>query len=165
MLKKIILLFLMLSVSVSSFATSRVEDLINEDRDSRLDEINRIVLKINSAEAELTTFRFELDRVQANSSKLDHDIFMRNTAGILAAVGFCTTLIYHKKHVTPSIFMLIGGYTLSTVSTIVMAIENKGVRLSKKEVSDLQLSIRNLELLIKAEKKDLEKEINILNQH
>ena len=161
-MKKLIITILLISFSMGAFATSRVEDCFNDDRDSRLEEINRIILKINQAELELSNFQFELSRVQSNSSQLDHNIFMRNTAGVVAAVGFVTTLVYQRKHVTPSIFMLAGGYTLSAISTIVMAIENNGVRLSKKEINDLKASIAKLERLIRLEKKNLEKEIGYL---
>lgn len=161
-MKQLFIFIIVFSISLSAFASSRVEDCLNDDREARMEEINRIIIKINKAEAELSNFRFELQRIQSNSSKLDHDIFMRNTAGVLAAVGFVTTLVYQKKHVTPRAFMLVGGYTLSAISAIVMTIENKGVRLSQKEISDLKASIVKLEKLIALEKKNLEKEIGVL---
>lgn len=161
-MKKFFTFLLVFAFSVSVFASSRVDDCLSDDRDTRIEEINRIILKINKAGEELTNFRFELQRIQSNSSKLDQDIFMRNTAGVIAAVGFATTLLYHQKYITPSVFMLVGGYTLSAISAVVMAIENKGVRLSQKEVGDLKASILKLKRLIMLEKKNLEKEIDLI---
>ena len=162
-MKQFILLLLILCFSLPTFASTRVEDCLNDDRAARLEEINRLVIKINQSESDLANFRFELGRIQSNSSKLSHDIFMRDASGALAAIGFFTTLIYQKKHITPNVFWLVGGYTLSTISAIVMAIENKGVRLSQKEIADLKQSIAKLERLIVAEKKNLEREIDLLN--
>jgi hypothetical protein len=172
-MKKIISFILLFSMSLPVFASTgdsfsasmlskRVEDNFTDDRDTRLSEINKIVLKINQSETELSNFRFELSRVQSNSSKLDHAVFMRNTAGIIAALGFVTTLVYQKKHISPNVFKLVGGYTLSAISMIVMTVENKGVRLSQKEISDLEQSIANLEKLISIEKINLQKEIDVL---
>lgn len=162
-MKKLFAIVIVFTLSMSAFASSRVDESFNEDRDARIEEINKIVLKINQAEKELADFRFELQRIQSNGSKLNHDIFMRNTAGVIAAVGFATTLIYHKRYITPSAFMLVGGYTLSAISVIVMTIENKGIRLSQKELTDLRASILKLEKIIVFEKKNLEKEIGILS--
>lgn len=164
-MKIIISFMLFLSFSLTVFASSRVQDCLDDARSSRLEEINKIVLKINQAETELANFQFELNRVRANSNKLDHDILMRDTAGVVAAIGFATTLLYHKNHVTPGVFILVGGYTLSALSAIVVAIEDKGVRLSRKEIRDLEASVVKLERLIAKEKKNLEKEIDVLNSY
>jgi hypothetical protein len=158
----IILLFCLTLSTFDVFASSRVQEAISSDRESRLEEINRLVLKINQAETDLANFRYELSRVQANSTKLDKSIFMRDAAGVVAALGFCATMIYHKSHVTPSMVMLVGGYTLSTISAVVMAIEHKGVRLSQKEINDLKMSIVKLENSIAIEKINLQKEIDLL---
>lgn len=162
-MKKLLAIVIVFALSMSVFASSRVDESFNEDRDARIEEINKIILKINRAEKELSDFRFELQRIQSNGSKLNHDIFMRNTAGVMAAVGFAATLIYHRKHVTPSAVMLVGGYTLTAISAIVMAVENKGVSLNQKEINDLKASILKLEKIIILEKKNLEKEIGLLS--
>jgi hypothetical protein len=147
---------------LSTLASSRVDECIVDERNTRIDEVNRIILKINEAQVELNNFQFELKKIEANSSKLDHEIFMRNTAGVISALGFVTTLAYQKKYISPRAYMLAGGYTLSAVSAIVMAIENNGVRLSHKEINDLKASIKKIENLIILEKKNLEREIGFL---
>lgn len=161
-MKNLILAFIISCLSLCTYASSRVEESLNDDRNARIEEINRIVLKINQAQQELENFQFELKKIEANSSKLDHAIFMRNTAGVIAALGFVTTLVYQKKHLTPRAYMLVGGYTITAISAIVMAIENNGVNLSLKEISDLKASILKLEKLIAIEKKNLEKEVGLL---
>jgi hypothetical protein len=162
-MKKIITLMMIMCFSSVVLASSRVDLSLEADRESRIEEINKLVLQINQAEQELSNFRFELGRVEANSSVLDHHVLMRNVAGAVAAIGLCSTLIYHTKNIKPKIFMLVGGYTISAISSIVLAIEHNGVKLSLKEINDVKLSIIKLEKIIAIEKKNLEKEISLLS--
>ena len=163
MRKLIAILSLFLLLSNSLFASARVSKVLEIDREARFIEINKKVDQINKAEMELVNFQYELSRTEAENTKLRHEVFMRNVARVLAAVGFCTTLLYQKKFITPGAFMLVGGYSLSGISAIIMAIEQDGIRLNNMEINDLKASIGHLENLIEVEKKNLEKEKIALN--
>ena len=166
-MKQLILLLSLMSILVpsveQSYASSRIDQVLKSDREARIEEINRITILINESQLDLANFQYELTRITSDKSVYKHKVFMRNVAGVVAAIGFCTTLIYQKQRIIPTLYRLVGGYTLAGISTIVMAIEHQGVRLSQKEIDDLKKSIIKLEVLIQVEKKNLAREIEILN--
>lgn len=146
-----------------ALGASRIDDLISNDRDERIKKINEITIQLNLKLEELTRFKSELQvALERSRTSGRTEVMIRNTAGVVAAVGLISTILYQSKGINPSKIILSGGYALSTLAIVISYFQNKTIQLSTEEIARLQASVSDLEKRVDLEKRNLAREIRLL---
>lgn len=146
-----------------ALGSSRIDDLISNDRDERIKKINEITIELNLKLEELARFKNELQIAMERSQNSGYtEVMIRNTAAIVAAVGLISTILYQSKGINPSKIILSGGYALSTLASVISYFQNRAIVLRSEEIARLQMSVSDLEKRVVLEKGNLAREIRLL---
>lgn len=151
-------------VTQNSYAGEHnLNELIQNDREERIQRINDLTIELNKSLTELNAFRSDLE-IAIEREKETHTLklVIRNGAAAVAAIGFVSTVLYQSKGINPNKVILAGGYALSTISTIVSYMENRSIHFTKEEIEKIRESVKDIEGKIEIEKRNLAREIRLL---
>lgn len=138
MMKKTILALMLATLATTSFASSRVDNVLMNDADSELQKIEQTLNKISDNDAALNSFRNALN----NESKKENK---RTTGKILIGIGatgiIVGSVILKREPSFQQVFQafaLIGGGAVAGASGSAM------ILLNKSEVEEISAKISDL---------------------
>lgn len=157
-------LTLFIFISNASFAgeVHNLDDLFQNDRETRILEINRQSIELNRSLDKLEKFKNELRIARQQSKQNEVRVTVRNATAIVAVVGFVSTIVFQSKHINASGIILGGGYTVSALAAIISLLEHQAITFTPEEVEDLIKSISGLEKIVLIQKRNLAIEVRIL---
>lgn len=146
-----------------AFGSARISDLISNDRQERIQKINEITLVLNQQLEELSRFTQELQTALERADSTGRtQVAIRNSAAVVAALVFFSTVLYQSKGINPSKIILSGGYAVSTLAIVISYFQHKSIKLSVEEIAKLKAGVEDLEHRVEIEKRNLAREIRLL---
>ena len=156
-------IILIVNTSFVGASTDRIGDLVNQDIQNRMFVIHQTVHDLNDAEVELDSFRVDLNTAR-KAIKIHHatQVVVRDSAAVIAAIGFIGTSLYRSRGINPGKVVLWGGYGLTAIASIVGLLENHTINLDATEITKLAESVIDLEKRVDIEKANLARELRLL---
>ncbi len=149
--------------SIDVYAQKKIDELIQSDREDRIQKINQLSADLNQSLTELSDFKNQLDSAQEKDKQTrGAKLTVRNSAAIVAGIGFISTFILQSRGINSSRYILSGGYTISALASLISYLENRSIHFSAKEIEKIKLSIIALEKIVLKEKRSLELEVRLL---
>jgi len=140
-----------------------IDQLIQNDREDRIQKINQLTLKLNESLIQLKSIQNDLDlALLRDSNTRGAKLFIRNSSLVISAISLIGTIVYQSTGLNPSKIILGGGYSISTLGVVIGLIEQKSLNLSRDEIQKIRSSIIDLEARVLLEKRNLNKEIRLL---
>ena len=165
-MKSLILMALLIS---SSFASTRVENILDEDSSTRLSHIEELQQNLSNAKRDLNDFEKALSAASKVESREKIFVTIRNVAGVSAALSLlATSALFYKAKIVRSegslytLLMAYGGTMITGGTALVATGAEVGVYFSKNETKNLREKIKDLQSVLTSKQNELKTEVNLL---